>query len=204
MCRYSKLNLRPKKLFARNLGIIYGERSEKCQETGYLECFLIPHLTFEYYGVSFSNLYVLMYMGISKHALYITDHSWSKRKFWNNLDERSDTFFSLWECNRVIKRFSHSFCNKFRCLNRNMGEKLLIQIHIYLLRQAGAIFSIMTKFEMAKIYMYLQMWNFLTFDQLIMVWRKVRFKSKGLKQIFIYLLIRIFLLYRNQIKHIVN
>ena len=92
----------------------------------------IPHLTFEYYGVSFSNLYVLMYMGISKHALYITDHSWSKRKFWNNLDERSDTFFSLWECNRVIKRFSHSFCNKFRCLNRNMGEKLLIQIHIYL------------------------------------------------------------------------
>ena len=101
----------------------------KCQEADYLECFLIPHYTFTYYRVSFSNLYVLMYMGISKHALYITDHSWSKRKFWNNLDERSDTLFSLWECNRVIKRFSHSFCNKFRCLNRNMGEKLLIKIH---------------------------------------------------------------------------
>ena len=124
-----KIEFKAKKLFARNLGVIYEECFEKCQETGYLECFSIPHLTFEYYEVSFSNLYVLMYMGISKHALYITDHSWSKRKFWNNLDERSDTFFSLWECNRVIKRFSHSFCNKFRCLNRNIGEKLLIKIH---------------------------------------------------------------------------
>ena len=103
---------------------IFSPKTVTEQEADYLECFLIPHHTFTYYRVSFSNLYVLMYMGISKHALYITDHSWSKRKFWNNLDERSDTLFSLWECNRVIKRFSHSFCNKFRCLNRNMGEKL--------------------------------------------------------------------------------